>query len=260
MKKVYIYLSVILICGCSTNPSNIKKQNMEVLSEESVLNALDHSIDGDYDNFIDLGHGYFELANCRLTLFKDDQQWAMVFEKFGYNARAGAPIEVEIAYFGNCLKNLSEYNGRKYNADYIGVENDILDALKNQKDIITIRGEKITIPLDYREYKKLNIPFYPDNEIYPGVVVKWLAEKHPELTRATDAEVRRCIPKNLKKIMTLDEWHQDIYHKYDPETPPSKQETFQMLAKVLVTGDTTYYRPTKEPNTHWSFWPESGGL
>ena len=60
---------------------------MEKISEESVLKHFDNSIIGDYNDFIDLGHGYYELANCRLTLFKDKDDWAMVFEKFAYNVQ-----------------------------------------------------------------------------------------------------------------------------------------------------------------------------
>lgn len=41
---------------------------------------------------------------------------------------------------------------------------------------------------------------------------------------------------------------------------PSSYETWQQIAKVLATGDTTCYQPTLEPNTHWLNWPESGSL
>ncbi|MDO7847241.1 hypothetical protein Q5H92_12790 [Hymenobacter sp. M29] len=41
---------------------------------------------------------------------------------------------------------------------------------------------------------------------------------------------------------------------------PSSYETWQQLAKVLQTGDTSHYKPTLAPNTHWSNWPESGSL
>ena len=41
---------------------------------------------------------------------------------------------------------------------------------------------------------------------------------------------------------------------------PSSYETWQLLAKVIVTGDTTLYKPTLEPNTHWKNWPDSGSL
>ena len=41
---------------------------------------------------------------------------------------------------------------------------------------------------------------------------------------------------------------------------PSKYETWRMIAKVIVTGNTKHYKPTLKPNTHWSNYPESGSL
>ncbi|OGX87765.1 hypothetical protein BEN47_01010 [Hymenobacter lapidarius] len=41
---------------------------------------------------------------------------------------------------------------------------------------------------------------------------------------------------------------------------PSSYETWQQIAKVLITGDISHYYPTQTPNTHWSNWPESGSL
>jgi hypothetical protein len=41
---------------------------------------------------------------------------------------------------------------------------------------------------------------------------------------------------------------------------PSKYETWNLIAKVIVTGDKKYYRPKLKPNTHWSNYPNSGNL
>jgi hypothetical protein len=60
--------------------------------------------------------------------------------------------------------------------------------------------------------------------------------------------------------MTFDIWFQEEYHQFAPTVLPSKQETFKLIAKVLVSGDTTLYKPTTESNTHWSFWLESGKM
>jgi hypothetical protein len=61
-------------------------------------------------------------------------------------------------------------------------------------------------------------------------------------------------------IRAQEEW-MGQYEREEWETArPSSYETWQQIAKVLATGDTSYYRPTLEPNTHWSNWPESGSL
>lgn len=247
----------MLTCCCM---SHTQEAEMKTITTESILENLDSSINGDYYDFIDLGHGYFELANCRLTLFKHENEWAMVFEKFGYNARSGNPVSIEINFFGNCLKNLPEENGKSFNIEFVDVKNNIHDVLQYGGDSIVIRDQKIVIPIAEEPYKKYGIAWDLDGKNYEGAVLKYLAETHPEATRTTEDEIRKCVPKRLKKIMTLDSWHQDTYHKFEPTHPPSTQETFQMIAKVLVTGDSTFYKPTEKPNTHWSNWLESGKL
>lgn len=251
----------LLLFYCVFNGCGISNEmKKEQLTEEEILSVLDNSLEGDYNDFIDLGHGYFELANCRLTIFKNKNDWAIVFEKIGYYARASSNlVQMEVSYFGNCLQNLPEYNGQHSNFDVFDVENNIYETLQNNKNSITIRNKQIQIPLDFASYQKYGID-WELNANYVGAVLKYLAETNPEVTRATDEELRRCLPKNIKKIMTIDSWYQDVYHKYNAECPPSTQETFQLIAKVLVTGETSLYRPIQKPNTHWRFWLESGGL
>jgi hypothetical protein len=55
----------------------------------------------------------------------------------------------------------------------------------------------------------------------------------------------------------LDEWnHPDLANS----ELPSQSETFQQLAQVLATGDTSKYWPSKAPNSHWKNWPDGGTL
>jgi hypothetical protein len=41
---------------------------------------------------------------------------------------------------------------------------------------------------------------------------------------------------------------------------PSAYETWQLLAKVIATGDISLYKPALAPNTHWKNWPDSGSM
>lgn len=41
---------------------------------------------------------------------------------------------------------------------------------------------------------------------------------------------------------------------------PGSYETWQMLAKVIVAGDASFYKPTLPPNNHWKNWPDSGSM
>jgi hypothetical protein len=44
------------------------------------------------------------------------------------------------------------------------------------------------------------------------------------------------------------------------ENRPSSYETWPLIAKVIISGDTSSYKPTLAPNTHWANWPDSGSL
>src|SRR6185437_9911790 len=82
--------------------------------EEEILSSLDNYKWGYYCQFIDLGQAYSYLIDCRLNIFKDAGNWAIVAERLGYNPRAGY-IGLDIYYFGNCLKDLEHYNGQDTN-------------------------------------------------------------------------------------------------------------------------------------------------
>ena len=60
-------------------------------------------------------------------------------------------------------------------------------------------------------------------------------------------------------IMQLDAWHHEKCIDYD-DPNPSELETFQLIAKVLVSKDTNDWKPKKVANNNWRNWPEAGTL
>lgn len=293
-----------------------------MLTETEILATLDNSIkQGYYRTFIDLGHVYSYLIDCRLNIFKSDDglRWAIAAERLGYNPRAGG-ILLDIIYFGNCLINLEHHNGQ--NTNYYSVYpidwdsfNDIIDSevLNSDTAYWIVRGEKLKLNYDKKEYADAGIELrdYPENEVSPDEVGRLIITKHRNLFRATDEELYKSIPADLKKIFVLDKWyHRDYVEIAQPpqlsdehlrytyefnknlaggqypmdyesfaalfrqeeqrnseynnqqwqDNRPSSYETWQLIAKVIVTGDTSHYKPTLEPNTHWKYYPESGSL
>jgi hypothetical protein len=57
--------------------------------------------------------------------------------------------------------------------------------------------------------------------------------------------------------MTIDEFY--FVSAYEKTNPPSQQETYKLLAKILATQDTTNWKPTQKANNSWKNW-ESGNL
>ncbi|MGC4036572.1 MAG: hypothetical protein QM764_11465 [Chitinophagaceae bacterium] len=290
-----------------------------MITEEQILKKLDDYKMGDYCQFIDLGHVYSYLIDCRLNIFKgDNDNWAIAAERLGYNPRGGA-IMLDIYYFGNCLISLDHYNGQQTN--HYTVYPIVWDEFRNTVDgevlktnakFWNIRGRKIELLHDKQDYLNAGIELkeYEPGEISIEEVGRLLIAKHRDLFRATDEELYKSIPIELTKILVIDEWyHRDFSEIIQPvmsdehlratyefnknlvqgeypvdydafvamviqqenstneynenqyqDNRPGSYETWQLIAKVIVTGDTTLYKPTLKSNTHWKNWPESGSM
>jgi hypothetical protein len=288
-----------------------------MITEDQILSRLDNYKLGWYCQFIDLGHVYSYLIDSRLNVFKgNDDRWAIVSEKLGYNPR-GSGILLDICYFGNCLTNLETYNGQDsnyYTASPINwndfFETSEAEILKPDAKFWNIRGKQIELSHNKEDYTNIGIELIEDEpgQIRLEEVGRFLITKHRDLLRATDQELYKSIPQDLKKILVIDEWyHRDSneieqptmsdehlrstyevnknlvggQHPLDYESfaalfrqqeqsnsdynqnqwqdnRPSSYETWQLIAKVIATGDSSFYQPTLQPNTHWKNWPDSG--
>jgi hypothetical protein len=126
---------------------------------------------------------------------------------------------------------------------------------------IKVRNKYIPFDNDYRNYEKVGVKIRdfdnPKKLISFGDFVRYLNETNPSLISATEQDIRQQIPKDLPKLMTIEKFH--FISAYDESRLPSTQETYKLIAKVLVTKDTTNWKPTEIPNNHWTNW-ESGNL
>ncbi|RLJ33212.1 hypothetical protein CLU97_2690 [Chryseobacterium sp. 7] len=257
--------------------------------EAEILNQLDLAFNGkpsqyfpqkksgeiQYNFFLDLEHGYFMTAGNRIHLYGNDEgQWAIVFEKNGYQNRA-TRAEIELNYIGNCISYSIERHGEiNYisNTNYIvlidgdefvrienkeGSDLEKFEHIGEQVKEIKIRNQFVPFNYDYRDYEKVGIKIEnldSDRRLIGfGDLIRYYNETNPSLLYASEDEIKMHIPKKLKKIMTIDKFH------YDRAILPSKQETYKMIAKVLVTRDSSYWKPTLPFNNHWSNW-ESGNI
>lgn len=298
-----------------------------MLTEQEILFTLDNYRNGLDPAFVELGHPYVYPIDSRINAFRDNAgQWALAIEVLGYSPR-GCNITLEITYYGNCLINL-EYTSNYYSNSYVicpitqesfdeAVE---FECLKPDADHWIVRGEKIKLSHNKKEYEDAGITL---REFEPGEIAvkeagRLLVTQYRPLFRATDDELYKSIPRELQKILVIDEWyHRDFYQNnfdiadltshfatgsqlneafgeqmdrlkeaglseeqiskafdfqaHDQKRKehnneewlsnrPGSYETWQLIAKVLTTGDPTSYKPTLTPNSHWSNWPDAGSL
>lgn len=208
----------------------------------------------------------------------DSTRWAIVLEKSGYQNR-GISIEIELDYIGDCIDYpIDNYPERSYitnssrvilihSAEFERIENkkgtemETFELIgKNIKEI-KVRDKFVPFDNNHKNYEKVGIEVRdydnPLKLIGLGDLVRYLNETNPILTSATEQEIQQHIPKDIPKLMAINEFH--FVSAYEKTNLPSQQETYKLIAKILLTKDTTNWKPTQKPNNHWANW-ESGNL
>jgi hypothetical protein len=206
--------------------------------------------------FPDLNHSMHQPLDSRLYVYRDDRRWAVVIETVSYYHSTPNVVN-SLHPYGDCLPDLGAegyldepgfghqiWFNRLDNMDYDGSV--FLDTSASQR--WRYRGD---VPFVVRGHSLPGLPAAGEDFI---TVLRRVVPAHRELFLSDEAERRSRIPFSLPQIMRLDEWnHPDLARER-----PSDNETFRLIADVITTGDTSRYRPTQPPTTHWSHWPEAG--
>lgn len=292
MKKLILIILLLFISCSGTVKNNLNDKKTMTFNETEILEQLDLAFNGEpnkyypsgrpedikYNFFLDLEHGYFETAGNRIHLYADSTRWIVAFEKSGYQNR-GTSAEIELVYIGNCVDYpINKHPDRNYitNANNIilidpteferienkdGEEMETFELIGQNIKEIKIRDNVVQFDNNHKNYEKLGIDIRdydnPKNLIGFGDFIRYLHETNPTLISATEDEIRKHIPKDIPKLMTIDKFH--FVSAYDKANPPSQQETYQLIAKVLTTKNVTNWKPTQKPNNSWKNW-ESGHL
>jgi len=212
-----------------------------------------------------LDNGYVYLIDSRLSAYRDEKRWALVIEVVGFNYRAGGHDGIDncLHIFGNCLNFEPGIN----NANFVfptanSEEGETFDeeyqqSLNPNVGSMLLRGQKIELPKGIDYYLSREIELEAPPEIMIWELLRAINPNYKELFLATEEEIRQRIPADLPRVLLLDEWyHNDLAN----QERPGDNETFQMIAKALETGNPGFYQPTKKPNNHWKNWPEGGCL
>jgi hypothetical protein len=197
---------------------------------QQFLDQIDASAQDFTFPFLD--HGFYSAIDVRLHVYRDDKHWAVVFETVGFNPKARSVTD---ALTGYGIRAGSQLNRVENIADLIDDDENYVGGVP-----IRVRGEDLPVDTAPGEYF--------------AEAVRELVPEYRDLLLADESELRALIPPDLPEILRLEAWH----HPDVLVERPSREEVFQLLAKVLDTGNPHEYRPTRAPNTHWSNWPESG--
>lgn len=242
---------------------------------KNILSILDRCCD-EY-TFPMLDNGYVYLAATRLSLYRSTKDWAIVIEVFGYSPRAGLP-DIHIYTFSNQLYNRDKaedyVNAQAYqmylkNNPYnesrfiypieegSWQDEEYCDPIAIDAKEIILRGNTISLP-PINGYLHYGIELEESPRVQVFELCRYLAEIAREQVLATPQERRISVRPKMVELLQLEEWHHP--NIVDDNERPSNSETFQQLAKVLVTGDVGFYSPSQKANTHWRNWTEGGRL
>jgi hypothetical protein len=286
MRLIFFSAFVLLLFGSFKCANNSLHKKMS-FTEEEIFKQLDLAFQGipneyypngragdiKYNFPLDLEHGYCLTAGSKIHLYADKNRWAIVCEKSGYQNRGG-DAEIELDYFGNCVNYpVDKYPERNYisNAsNVVLISGEEYDRISNKEGTdyekfelvspsateVNIRGKNIKIEHNLSKYIGLGIiPREDDNPkhlIGFGDLIRYINETDPSAISATEKEIKEHLPAHLPKLMTIDKFHFESV--YDKKNSPSTLETYQLIAKILVTRDTSLWKPTLKANNHWSNW------
>ncbi|MGC4044544.1 MAG: hypothetical protein QM758_12185 [Armatimonas sp.] len=224
-----------------------------------------------------LNSAYIYLAANRLSLYRSEADWAITIETFGYSYIADSACTDTWTYgsrlvnrstvkdyvspeaYQSYLKRHAYYEFESIcpieDGDWFDPE-DYPGLLTPTATEILVGGQCIAVPTP-EDIGVQGISLESPPKIQLHELCRYLSATMEPDSYFAPQKQQIYIPGELSLLLQLKEWHHpDLLN----EEPVDQSETFQQLARVLETGETSYYSPTLAPNTHWSNWPEMKDL
>lgn len=152
---------------------------------------------------------------------------------------------------------------KKYSPDEIAIEEAGRLAVTKYRDLFRATDEELykSIPSELNKILVIDEWYHKD---FNEIVHPTISDEHLQRTFDIHKLVKQQLGLSEEEFVTMfrqqeartDEWNQNQWQG----NRPSSYETWQLIAKVITAGDTSFYKPTLEANTHWKNWPESGSL
>jgi hypothetical protein len=238
MRRLPIITLLFLLSCSGRAKDNFNERKQMTFTETEILEQLDLAFNGTpskyypvgrpedikYNFFLDLEHGYCETAGSRIHLYADSTRRIIVFEKSGYQNR-GTSAEIELNYIGNCIDYpVDKYPERNFitNSSRIiligsieferienkkGAEMETFELIEQNIKEIKIRDKFVPFDSDFKNYEKVGIGIRteenPKKLIGFGNLLRYLQETNPRLISATEEDIRKHIPKDIPKLMTI---------------------------------------------------------
>lgn len=218
------------------------------MAAKEILKQLDDMAE-DYE-FPILDNYNFDLAQSRLSVFKKNRQWLLIFEIVGYAPEGFQNI---LYAFGNCLNKKGIIIGvddivslHKHSSLFDAQGNFVVNPFDIQ---VKIMDKKVMLNPTKEDYEKVNIDVSNFN---PTKLIRFLSTHYQTKLWLDEGTIFSEVGLNspLPLFFRTEEWnHADI----SSGEKPSENEFFKQLAVAIENDDPTIIQ-IKNPNTHWSHW------
>lgn len=224
-----------------------------------------------------LDHINQELADARLSVFRSEQHWVLVIETVVWFEPAGLLFVRDIYAYGNCLKTQGIVDWHTlFDAPELPLfklpDKEEYDYVADPWHFsIVWQGQLFTFEPTPEDYAAAGITFednrFEAGKLEPPQLLRFLCRHWNHPFFASEAELRALIDEislptkpplshSLQLLLQTRHWqHPDL----GEEELPSQVESFQVLARVIETGDLSEWwqlDPTKFNTTDLRYWGE----
>jgi hypothetical protein len=226
-----------------------KRQKAECTSQDQILKFLDHHAKEFSFPMFDIIS--FNAAYSRLSVYKNEEQWLIIFEMIG--AGAGY-IENCLFAYGNKTKQdgiISSFNDIYDSDDDTYYDDDghlIIDPFNIN---VSLNNEKVHLTLSKDDYERNHIE---NPELFNHTkLVRILCAYYPEKFLLKEKDIFEEVElENIPLFYRTESWQHPALTE---DELPSDIPFFRSLALAIENGDSTLIENCN-PNNHWTNWIE----
>lgn len=219
------------------------------MKAEKTLETLDRYAE-DFD-FPVLDNYNFDLAQSRISVFREEDKWLIVFEVVGVDANL--EISNNFYVYSNSMRQQGFFSCfdeilTLVNEEYWYDDEDhfLVDPFHME---LLLKGERITLTPTVEEYKRLGIE---TDSFHPTKLIRFLTSKYKEKFWVNPSDILDETNAEFKPNLfyQTEEWeHPDI----SEDQKPSESIFFQSLAKAIELNNVNLITVGKV-NNDWTNW------
>lgn len=228
---------------------------------DDILRVLDAATDR--AEFPALGNANQLVARARLTAFRAEEEWLIVFDVV---AIGGSPdFEIGVYAFGNCLPRdppnvaMMPYAPPTIESPRAAFETKGFEGCNHPDPFdftLIVRGKPVRFQPTAEDYKRARIRLGSDYRSAHQQLRYAVTQLRDEVF-LTDEEILKACGRDgagLSKFIQTTAWqHTEELDCAEADSTPSKCVTFSSLAAALAADDPSLFNPGTD-NTDWKLW------